>query len=600
MNVSQHVKKIIYIFLLILFFFGIIKPLSSQVYYDSLIVLNKLDADSVISKLNHDDYFFNINYLHRYNRLGNDINIGNLGLPVLNLSLYNNVLYKDNDFNLSILNLPRTKNIFFKSLKPVTDFFYVLGSFKEQLLNLNHIQSVSKKLSFYVNYNKVKSEGFYKNQQTNNNHVNLGIEYRYNRYFSDVLFNFYDLNNNENGGLSDDSLFLINYYSNPRLYNVNLQNAKNKIKGASATFIQNFKLNTDTAYLKFNLFHKLQYSSFKRLYSDIPNNFFYSNILLDSNNTLDEFYYKSLGNELGINFITKSLNCKLSVLSGLSEYRNFIDTSTHNLGSVLFIGYSKKYFKLNILGDYYFAGYKAANYNINVNIDYSIKTFVQNIGLNLKTSYLSPYLDYMYLYSNHYYWLNNFDKMRVTDLKLLSVFKSKFQSAFQYTTINNFIYLDSSSLPNQRNGITGYFNLSADKEFELKYLVFQAAVIYQQVIKGQDILRFPEYIINTSVSYKNRLWSMDYQIGARFFYYAAFYSNLYNPALNSFYLQHDFKTGGYPYIDVFFNASIKNIKLLFMFTHINQGLSGTNYFSTVSYPMAGRAFKIGLNWTFIN
>jgi hypothetical protein len=572
----------------------------SQIFYDSLVNIIKLDIDSAIKPDNLYDYFYDIASLHQYHRLKNNIYIGNSGLPILELSLNNNTDYRNNDYNLSIINIPVAKKYFLRSTKPVTDFFYLMGSFKEQYLNLIHIQPIGKNASFFVSYNKIKSEGFYKNQLTDNNNLFAGFEYRHGNYISNILFNYSNINFRENGGISDDSLFRIDFYSNSRLYNVNLNEAKNKIKGYNISVLNNFNLTKDTLNRRFNLYHRLSFNYYSRLYTDNPGYFFYDNIFLDSTITNDRYYYQALQNNVGLNFVSGCFSINASVKSSLSNYANIIDTSTHIISSGIYMGYFKKALKANFNGEYFFTGYKAGNYNLRAHIDYYFKSVLKNINLHLYSFYDSPPFDYRYIYANNFYWENNFRNTRNSGVRVRGNLLSEFKFDLSYTLIDNFIYLDTNSLPKQNDFTINYFNFSLNKNFDSKYFSFTVGLNYQNVLKGGAVLRLPDYIGNALIYYKNSLWSMKYQIGAQVFYYASFYSNAYNPALNSFYLQNKVKTGAYPYIDFFFKAAIKNVKLLLMITHLNEGFTGTNYYSTILYPMPGRAFKIGLNWTFIN
>jgi hypothetical protein len=90
------------------------------------------------------------------------------------------------------------------------------------------------------------------------------------------------------------------------------------------------------------------------------------------------------------------------------------------------------------------------------------------------------------------------------------------------------------------------------------------------------------------------------QVGVSMFYTSAYFANAYMPATAQFYLQDEKKYGNYPFIDFFFNAQVKNVRIFFKVDHLNSGMMGDTYIQTPGNPMNGRAFKIGFSWRFFD
>ena len=60
------------------------------------------------------------------------------------------------------------------------------------------------------------------------------------------------------------------------------------------------------------------------------------------------------------------------------------------------------------------------------------------------------------------------------------------------------------------------------------------------------------------------------------------------------------KIGNYPFMNLYLNCRLSKTTFYLMMSHINQGLTGDNYFSMPHYPMNPRRFQLGLSVDFAN
>jgi hypothetical protein len=90
------------------------------------------------------------------------------------------------------------------------------------------------------------------------------------------------------------------------------------------------------------------------------------------------------------------------------------------------------------------------------------------------------------------------------------------------------------------------------------------------------------------------------QFGVDCDYYTKYYAPLYQPATMSFANQQEIKVGNYPFINVYANMKLKKARFFVMFSHVNQGLTGENYFSLPHYPLNPRRFQMGVSIDFAN
>ena len=60
------------------------------------------------------------------------------------------------------------------------------------------------------------------------------------------------------------------------------------------------------------------------------------------------------------------------------------------------------------------------------------------------------------------------------------------------------------------------------------------------------------------------------------------------------------KIGGFPIMEVFANAKIKQTRLFIKAEHFNSTITGNNFYSSPSYPYRDFIIRFGLVWNFFN
>ena len=90
------------------------------------------------------------------------------------------------------------------------------------------------------------------------------------------------------------------------------------------------------------------------------------------------------------------------------------------------------------------------------------------------------------------------------------------------------------------------------------------------------------------------------QFGVDCDYYTKYYAPDYQPATTTFYNQREIKCGNYPFMNAYANMKLGKARFYVMFSHVNQGLCGNNYFAMPHYPMNPRRFQLGVSVDFAN
>ena len=88
------------------------------------------------------------------------------------------------------------------------------------------------------------------------------------------------------------------------------------------------------------------------------------------------------------------------------------------------------------------------------------------------------------------------------------------------------------------------------------------------------------------------------QTGVVFNYFTEYTANDYNPLLGEFYIQNETKIGGFPLLDFFVNAKVKQARLFVKAEHFNSAMTDYNFYSAPNYPYRDFIVRFGIVWNF--
>jgi hypothetical protein len=570
-----------------------------------------------------------INYidmaLDNFQKSPNRNYLGNSGAA--DVGLFNNYTFSQLGFNYSKNNFKNyfytKENLkFFQTHTPYTDLFYLAGSKREQQFNMTFSHNVKENWNIAVNFFRIRSEGFYLRQKTNDNFISLTSNYRSkdNRYviLFGIMYNY--VQNNENGGISNDSLFENGAILDKKLLDINLQNANRANLNRSFFINQYFNFGKKTGDSLTNAivnpYSRLLLST---LYEDNlleykdsnPTNDFYYNVFYDSISTYDSTYNLKFENELSWNRLDNKKHRGFRDLIGVgfSAKDQFIrvkqrdiDTTFNNIifGGELYNMYSNRAFWWRFRVKYDLFGYNKNDYDLSASFKKMLFDSLATVAFNFSSHNYSPDFMYVNYSSNHFRWRNSFQKILENGADLnFSIVKYKFNFAIGYKEYTNSVYFDNYAVSRQYQGKVPVFSADLYKNFSFFNWHLNNSIRYQNV-PDSTIIRLPKLVLEHSLFYENSLLkkALIIQIGASLFFVSEYYSNAYMPATAQFYLQDDKKYGNYPFIDFFINAKIKSVRMFFKIDHLNSGWMGNKYQITPGYPMNDRAFKLGISWRF--
>jgi hypothetical protein len=557
------------------------------------------------------------NYIPKYS-------LGNTGLPLNNPefkeSSSDGFSYYKNNYS-SYAFSPANLN-FYNTRTPYTDLFYVIGSKKEQLFKMTFSYNVKKSWNLSADFLRIRSEGNYLRQNTNDNCLALSGNYKStnNRYALLAAIIYNSFKNAENGGIADDSTFEASGNVDKKLLQINLNSAKSSTTNANV-FVKQFinlgKRSSDTALnnpvipaSRIMLVSSLD-GNYRKYDDENPSQGYYANIYNDSLKTSDSLFFYKLENELSWKRVDNTKHRGFSDITGFGikikhqygdVWQKNNDSTFSNLiaGAELYNTYSNNYFWWNLSAKYVVTGYNSQDYSGALVAKKTSRDSLNNVSVRLESK--ETHAEYLteHYWSNNFQWNNEFGRISKNAAEInFSMKKYLLSLNAALTSVTNQVYFDNYAVPHQYQGTLTILSASVRKNFVLYNWHLNNKVIYQN-IPDSSIIHLPELILEHSLYYEHNVLkkAMLLQVGASVYYTSNYYADSYMPATGEFYLQNTKQYGNYPFIDFFINASVKTVRVFIKVDHLNSGWNGNNYVLTAGYPYAGRTFKFGVSWKF--
>lgn len=500
-----------------------------------------------------------------------------------------------------------------------------------------HTQNLSPSFNFAINYERFGAAGLLGQENTDNRNFSFSANYLGKRYVMNAGFIYQGIKREENGGIIDDSQIL-DTIVDIKTVSFRLLEAKNTLKrntvfltqsyGIPIRFTKRDSTSRDTLAAGDGTItyfgHSVEFSTYNRAYYDkidltdtIGQQFYHNWFNISPTTSYDSTRVNRFENRLFIRLQPWAQDAIISKLDGgagfqfLSVYRfrpEFYLQPAHNIkynNLYLYFGASgqfREYFKWNAFTKYYLAGYNSGDMSFDARVRFSAYPFEEGIHLtgNLKLSTTSPDWFQNYIYSNHYFWNNNFGKITETRIEgVIDIPKFKMQAFFGYALVDNIIYYGIDGVIGQHNHPESILSAYLQKNFKLWKLHLDNRILYQYT-SNKEIMPLP--VISANLRYylevdvvKN---VMKAQIGANVVFNTEYYAPAYNPALSQFQLQNERKIGNYPYIDAFVNIQWKRASIFIKYLNVSQDWPDGDYFSASHYIRPQSTIKVGIHWPF--
>jgi hypothetical protein len=504
--------------------------------------------------------------------------------------------------------------------KPFTRLNYSQGANEMLSIVATHAQQISKRLSFGVDYRRIKNQNFYFSNLENFSRVRMGNLFNtkfYTSYYSPdrkyEMVASYLWNRSrhvESGGLSNDSFF-------------NAQIGRNKINNN----IINYTDGIGT--LAQNQFRLTQYFRPGGLSTDTTLNaslnqfkeqFFISTALknerleFEDNNPdslnygvkltpfKDSSYHRSVENEVGYMKIIGRHSVSSSLMYDYSSiYQNTVTKYFQNLYITANGIVRLNEFQFEPQVKFGILGYNAGDYKIDGVASYRFKR------LNFIGRFLSQKVEPTFMQqefrSNAIQWENNFSKISVNQL----------QGTISTRQTNHNLKVDIKA--ENTNGLIYYHDENKIAQYDDNLTWLRAVISHHflrnnfgsdlnltiQQSSNQEVLPRPKAAISGNFYTKFKLFqkNLRVQLGIRSFWFSSFNSPRYNPYTRAWHNTNE-QFESTPPIQVYTNAKVKSFCFGIEFFHVQQGFMGEDYYSSPGYPMMPRSLRLNIRWDFNN
>ncbi len=467
--------------------------------------------------------------------------------------------------------------------------------------------------------------------------------------------NFYHFNllQKENGGITDDAYIRDpasvqggNTSVNCKDIPVNLTGSFNRVEGTDLYLNSRYKMGfwkeeqiNDTTVNRTlvpvtSVIWTLQYTDgFHKFYNDNAeqNLSFWENTYFSPNYTNDRQKLWKLRNTVGISLLegfNKYAKAGLSAFmthevrhySMITDREDpteaqaeamkddpFPDMVTKETQNLIWVGaqltkQQGRIFNYNVTGEIGILGPAAGEIKVNGNITTRIPLFGDTVAVKAGghfTNLTAPWL-MQHMKSNHFVWNNDFSKTR--SLRLggeLSIPWTRTSISAYVENLQNQIYFNEQALPTQYGGSVQIFSATLNQNFKFGVFNWDNTVTYQTTSQS-SVIPLPNLALTTNMYVLFKIATLHVQLGVNCDYFTKYKGVDYQPATMGFYNQSKIDIGDYPFISAYLNCKLSKCRFYLMMSHLNQGMTGTMYFSMPHYPMNPRRFQLGLSIDFAN
>ena len=515
---------------------------------------------------------------------------------------------------------------------PLTELLFKTAFQQGQLLDAFFTVNTSRQFNFSIAYKGLRSLGNYQNSLSSSGNLRFTTNFKTKnkRYTAKAHIVTQDLLNQENGGLKTEDLESFTSgdedFLDRSVFDPNFENAENILVGkrfylnhryditkskdslASTLSISNV-INFEDKYFQFD-----QTSSSEEFFGSS-----FRDTNLRDRATLENFntkfimnYENSLLGDFGLGIIFNDINYgydKITILNNelirnriKDQVLGFEGHYSNQIGDLSF----NSHIGLNVLGDFdgsFFSG--EANYKFNEDLVFgatiNINSSAANYNLLLNQS---NYINYNWDNVDDFKNQNNFDlKFELNSKKFL-------KASVQFTSIDNYALFGSELAPDgianiiqplQIGETINLYKIKLDKEFKFGKFAIDNTVLYQNVSDESGSLNLPDFVVRNTFYYSSHFFknkALFLQTGITFNYFTEYYMDGYDPLLAEFYSQTQTKLGGFPRLDFFINAKIRQTRIFLKAEHLNSSFTGYDYFSAPNNPYRDFAIRFGLVWNF--
>lgn len=554
------------------------------------------------------------------------------------------------------------KQKFYNVYVPTTIMSYDFGGNKQNShdrLRTDFAGNVNRRIGIGGMIDYIYSKGAYENQALKNLSFSFSTYYLGDRYELQAFYNHFNSLNKENGGITDD-LYITDPAQlqggvssiEPKSIPTRLSTAHNRLNGDELFMTHAYKIGFWKSHQVNDTLTREEYVPVTRIvYSfDLQNrhhtfmNFdpteakdFWKNCYLDPTESREETYLTQMTNSIGLELIEGFQKWAKFGLSAFLSYQTQkykfptyfrqpdlsdvdpetltplpqgVNISPTNSRNFLWVGGRIQKDKGSILkyaadARFGLVGDVVGDLELNGRINTKFKLLGDTVSISANAHFenkAQPYLLQKYI-SNHFVWDNDFGKTRKYQIGgNLVIPWSRTTLSASVDNIQNLVYFNSESLPQQHDGNIQVFSAKIHQLLNVGILNWYNTVSYQKS-SNESVLPLPQLVVYSNLFLKFTAFNvLKLQIGVDCDYYTKYNGLDYQPATMSFHTQgaDAIKIGNYPFCNLYVTARLYQTRFYILWSHANQGTFSKESFVLPHYPLNPRRLQFGISVDFAN
>lgn len=571
--------------------------------------------------------------------------LGNLGTAAQSI-IYGPEIYTGFDagfhaFDTYKFDIDSTR--YFNTTTPFTRIRYLIGPQKEQLIEVLLTENFKPNLNLTFHFRKINDPGFFRNQNTDDNSINLSghfnsLNKRYNAYLSFVSNK---LHAGENGGIKDKTDLTDPEYNNRRTIPVFLGGASPSSVGFFSTPIatqssykesswllrQQFdwgkgdstRINDTTVRYEFHpvlrVEHTLRFSNITAGYKDTiasaAPQYYYKHYGLDTlilNKLYASHNWKILSNDISVVQFPSKKN-QAHFLKVGATYKNiqgtFLKSSiTYNnlKGHAEYHNLTRnRKWELDARGEFIFAGPDFGDYLAYGSLSRYINKKLGNVKASFTNINQTPSFVYRFFQTNRFVSSNN-------DLKKTNITRLQFEAdnnhlkynlKVNYFLLTNYTYFKNFYASDQEATAFNLLQILLSKEFKVGHFHWYLDAALQKTT-GSNPVNLPLFWTRNRLTYEDTLFkNLVLCTGLEGRYHTAYYADNYSPILQQFVYQDKVNIANtIPLVSAFLHFRINTFVAYIRAENLNTFLE-PNMIEVPHYPYPGFSVRVGIQWAFL-
>lgn len=571
------------------------------------------------------DTVFTVDKSYMFTQFNNKDNFGKIQFSNIGSGYQDLVFNVNKEQNLALL--PTKKSHFILGIDdvryydvktPTTSFVYHNAMKQGAALQSTYTQNIGKNFNFAVEYMGLRSQGLYRRELAASNNFIFSAKFNSNnnRYKFFTHYIHQNVNNEENGGIADMSLFLgdDSRFKNRQNLPVNLENTETRFSYRRYYFSQEFQF-INSERFPFKVRHTIFHQANKYRYLQTGTESYYQKPLLEDFDPYAYKFSKNLSNTVSLLFDKPTFKLEAGVrhqLINLGTDRELptsvgvaipLDNKENRLGAVGNLEI-KLWNKIDLRSNLeYSNGAKFGNFLRSENqlkLE-PIKDYILDAHVNFQTSKPS----FNYLINPSFYQDFNYNFMNASNQNILEIGGKVnlkwFQSAIfaNYFKIDNYAYFTEDYLPKQSAASLNISQIGGEATFSYKKFNLNTKLLFQTALSEKDLFPMPNFVGRLNVFYQSKAFknAAEIQTGIKVYYFSTFDSRAYSPLLNEFVLSSNASAiGGKPIADAYFNMKVKRMMIFAEAQHFNTTFMKNRSFAAPIFPIYDFRLNLGIVW----